>query len=165
MNVNSIYGNLASSTVAGATAAATTATSSSTVTPWWDTGASSSSSISTPAQFFSEMQQLAQQNPSEFKTVAAEVATTFQNAASKATGQQAQVLTHLANMFTQAAQTGTLQAPQAGGSAAPHHHHHGGSGQSGAIQQAFESAMSILEQATQATSSTAAATATSTTTT
>src|ERR1017187_5940613 len=123
------------------------------------------------------MQQLAQQNPTEFKAVAAQVAAAFQNAASQTSGPQAQFLTKLANQFSQAAQTGSLQPPQgaqsaqagqapqgaqgasagqAGGAAGAHHHrHHGGGGsvaQSSAVQQAFQSIMNILEQATQGTS-------------
>jgi hypothetical protein len=139
-------------------------------------GAAASASISTPGQFFSQMQQLSQQNPTAFKSVAAEVATTFQNAASQTTGQQAQLLNKLANVFSQASQTGSLQAPeggpftqalqatqggsgQAGGSTAAHHHHHhhhgGGGGalpadsSSSDVQQAYESVLSIVTQATQ----------------
>jgi hypothetical protein len=110
------------------------------------------------------LQQLSQQNPTEFKAVAAQLATTFQNAASGASGQDAKALTALANQFTQAAQTGSLQPPQ--GSQTPqgvggghhHHHHHGGgggssAGPSSAIQQAFQSAISELAQATGGTSS------------
>jgi hypothetical protein len=140
-------------------------------------GGAASTSISTPGQFFSEMQQLSQQNPTEFKTVAAAVATTFQNAASQASGSQAQLLSNLANPFSQAAQTGSLQAPQAppsgsqaaqgtqsGGSAGGHHHHHhhgGGSmSQSGSVQQAFQSAMQVLEQATGSASTSASSTST-----
>jgi hypothetical protein len=142
------------------------------------TGAASTS-ISTPGQFFSEMQQLSQSNPTEFKTVAAAVAKSFQTAASQATGSQAQFLNNLANQFTQAAQTGTMPSPQgaqSGGQAqgaqgnqstsssgAHHHHHHGGGGstsQSSGVQQAFQSAMSILEQAVGGTSSSGTSTST-----
>ena len=136
------------------------------------TGAASTS-ISTPGQFFSEMQQLSQSNPTEFKTVAAAVAKSFQTAASQATGSQAQFLNNLANQFTQAAQTGTMPSPQGAQSGAQgsqssstgghHHHHHGGGGsmsQSSSVQQAFQSAMSILEQATGSTSSTGTSTST-----
>jgi hypothetical protein len=133
-----------------------------------------STSISTPGQFFSEMQQLSQSNPTEFKTVAADVAKTFQTAASQASGPQAQLLTNLANQFTQAAQTGSLQAPQgaqSGSQAAQgsragthHHHHHGGGGsitQSSSVQQAFQSAMSSLEQATGGTPTSGSSSSTS----
>jgi hypothetical protein len=118
-----------------------------------------------------QLQQLSQQNPTEFRAVATQLATNFRNAAGQASGQQAQFLSNLANQFSQAAQTGQLQPPSGTssatqGSAAPtqaansgagqavgghhHHHHHGGGG---AIQQAFQSAQSILQQALQGTTS------------
>jgi hypothetical protein len=163
MNISSLYGSLASTATSNVAAtSATQAVSPGGSIPAAPPGAGSAS-ISTPGQFFSEMQQLSESNPSEFKAVATQVAASFQSAASQATGQQAQFLTSLAATFTQAAQTGSLQAPQGAGSgqAAPstgtagahhHHHHHGGgssSSGSSSIQQAFESAMSILTQATQ----------------
>jgi hypothetical protein len=81
---------------------------------------SDSSTISGPGQFFSKMQQLSQQDPAEFKQIASQVAQTFTDAASKATGNDAQMLTQLADQFSQAAQTGTLQLPSPpDGSAAP----------------------------------------------
>jgi hypothetical protein len=125
------------------------------------------------------MQQLSQQNPSEFKAVAAQVATLFQSAASRASGSQAQFLTNLANQFAQSAQTGSLEASpgdpsapsgqtaggaQGAGSNAPHPHHprDGGASmnRSSSVQQAFQSAMQILEQATGGTSSSSAPTST-----
>jgi hypothetical protein len=123
---------------------------------------SSTATISSPAQLFSELQQLSQSDPTEFKAVASQLATSFQQAASQSSGPDAKVLGNLANMFTQAAQTGQLQAPQgaqggasagaggaAGASGYHHHHHHGGGGGGGggAIEQAFQSAASILDQA------------------
>jgi hypothetical protein len=181
MNVsNNLFGNIGSSLLSnvGSTAATTTTASPSSIPPPMG-GAVGSASISTPGQFFSQMQQLSQSNPTEFKTVAAAVAKSFQTAASQATGSQAQFLTNLANQFTQAAQTGTMPSPQgaqSGGQAqgaqgspsgsfgAHHHHHHGGGGsmsQSSSVQQAFQSAMSILEQATGGTSSSGSSTSTS----
>jgi hypothetical protein len=144
------------------------------------TGGAATTTISTPGQFFSEMQQLSQQNPTEFKSVAAQIAAAFQAAASQATGPQAQFLSRLAAQFTQAAQTGSLQPPQ-GAQAAPaassagptgsggahHHHHHGGgssagsaqssTAQSSTVEQAFQNAIAILTQSLQGTSSTSAA--------
>lgn len=187
MNVSSIYGALGGSalTSLGNLGAVGTSSASGSVPP---PAAESTATISGPGQFFSEMEQLSQQNPAEFQAVAAQVATTFQNAASQASGPQAQFLTNLANMFSQAAQTGVLQPPQAaqgasgsqgtpqaqaaqttaavppvqgmqanessGGAAHRHHHHHGGgsAGQSSEVQQAFQSAISILNQAMQGTS-------------
>ncbi len=118
MNVNnlaSLLGNSATS-LAATVGAATGNGSTSSIPP--PMAGASTASISTPGQFMSEMQQLSQQNPTEFKSVAAQVATAFQNAASQASGPEAKLLTSLANMFSQAAQTGTLQPPQGPGSSA-----------------------------------------------
>lgn len=182
MNVNSIFGN-SPLTSAGSVGAAGTSTPSSIPPPM---GGAASASISTPGQFLSEMQQLSQQNPTEFKVVAAQVAASFQNAASQTSGPQAKFLSSLANQFSQAAQTGSLQPPQGsqsgqsvqalqgpqgtqasqgGGSTGTHHHHHhhGGGGsmsQSSDVQQAFQSALDILNQATQGTSSSASSAST-----
>jgi hypothetical protein len=175
MNVsNSLIGSLGSSLLTNTTSAtsstgvgATATARPSSVPPGM--GGAGSTSISTPGQFFSQMQQLSQQNPTEFKSVAAQVAKVFQTAASEASGPQAQVLTNLANQLTQAAQTGTLQSaqpaeasqatqsaqtsPSAGGARGHHHHHRHGAGkgsmsQSSGVQQAFQSAMQVLTQAT-----------------
>src|ERR1019366_10478146 len=169
MNINGLFG----------TQGTTPASSSTAVTPPSPVaggnsasavGAAATAAISTPAQFMSQMQQLSQTDPSEFKTVAAGVATVFQNAAAQASGSQAQFLNGLASQFTQAAQTGTLPAPQASapvasgqgaqgasaGHAGAHHHHHGGGAsatQSSSVQEAFQDAMNVLSQATQGTSS------------
>jgi hypothetical protein len=126
----------------------------------------SSARISGPAQFFSEMERLSQRNPNRFKAVAAQVATAFQNAAGQASGRQAQALTALANQFSQAAQTGSLRPPQAAASTSPsghsapsaagsHHHHRrpDGGGGSSSVQKAFQSALSIVDQALQGSSS------------
>jgi hypothetical protein len=165
MNISSLYGSLGGAAMANVSTAATAATqvgaSPSSAPP--ATGGAASASISTPGQFMSEMQQLSQSNPTEFKAVASQVAASFQSAASQATGQQAQVLSGLASTFTQAAQTGSLQAGQSRGTAGAHHHHHhhgGGSSSSGSssIAQAFESAMSILTQVTQGGSAPATST-------
>jgi hypothetical protein len=73
-------------------------------------GAAATAAISTPGQFYSELQALAQ-NPARFKSVAAQVALLFENAASKASGAEAQVLADLASRFSLAAQTGVLPPP------------------------------------------------------
>src|ERR1019366_379272 len=170
MNINGLFG----------TQGTTPASSSTAVTPPSPVaggnsasavGAAAPAAISPPAQFMSQMQQLSQTDPSQFKAVAASVATSFQNAAAQASGSQAQVLTGLASQFTQAAHTGTLPAPQAstpvasvqgaqgasaGHAGAHHHHHHGGGAsatQSSSVQEAFQDAMNVLTQATQGTSS------------
>jgi hypothetical protein len=179
MNVNNLYGSPGSSPLTNVGSAGAVGTSTpgvSSIPPAM--GGAATAQISTPGQFLSDMQQLSQQNPAEFKAVAAQVATSFQNAASQTSGPQAQVLNNLANQFSQAAQTGSLQAPQgtqagqaaqapqglqgvaasqgSGGAGVHHHHHHHGGGgsatQSSVIQQAFQGAMTILNQATQGTS-------------
>jgi len=164
MNINGIYGAYGATAATGAASLVSPSAAVSGSAPASGSGAGVAS-ISTPGQFFSEMQQLSQTNPSEFKAVAAQVATSFQSAASQASGSQAQFLTNLANQFTQAAQTGSLQPPggtpsvqaaqgakgAAGNGGGHHHHHHGGgaqASQSSAVAQAFESATTILSQAT-----------------
>jgi trimeric autotransporter adhesin len=165
MNVsNSLLGSLTSSLLTSASSTAATTSTSSPSSP--AIGGAGSTSISSAGQFFSEMQQLSQANPTEFKAVAAQVATSFQDAASKASGPQAQMLTSLANQFSQAAQTGTLPSPQSQGSGtkgAHHHHRHGGGGstsQSSSVQSAFQSAMQILQQATESGSASGSSTST-----
>ena len=140
-------------------------------------GGSEMATISGPGQFFSDLQQLSQSDPTKFKQVASQLATSFQNAASNATGADAQRLNSIANNLSQAAQTGSLQPPQpppsagtvgqtgdASGSGGAHHHHHhhggggGGGGQSSAMNQAFQAATSILTQSLSSSSSTTTAT-------
>jgi hypothetical protein len=112
MNVHDVYATLANALVRNVGSAATTGTPSPSSSQPTTKDAATSTTISTPAQFFSQMQQLAQQDPAEFKTVAAQVATTFQSAATQASGPQAMILSNLASQFNQAAETGTLQPPR-----------------------------------------------------
>ena len=67
-------------------------------------GQGDSASISGPAQFISELQQLQTQNPTEFTQFATQVATQLQSAATQA-GQtpEGQFLTNLANQYEQLA--------------------------------------------------------------
>jgi len=174
MNIPNVYGNAPSSPTTGVDAI-----TPSTATPSGASagiGAAATATISTPGQLFGELQQLSQQDPSKFKAVAAQLATIFQNGASQASGPQAQFLTQLANQFTQASQTGTLQSPQsaqpaAGVSAATgghhhHHHHHGGGGggalaiggDSSDVDQAYQSALSVVTQATGGSSTSSSST-------
>jgi hypothetical protein len=168
MNINSLYESLATTSTSNVGAVSPNSGRKSSIPPAM--GGAATASISTPGQFMSEMQQLSQQNPTEFKAVAAQIAKSFQNAASQASGPQAQFLSNLANQFDQASQTGTLQPTQgtqagqatqggqgaatsqgSGATGAHHHRHHGGGSsmtQSSAIQQAFQGAMNILNQAT-----------------
>jgi hypothetical protein len=167
MNINNVYGNIATAPTTGIDAITQAGGVGSTAAS--GSGPAATASLSTPGQLFGELQQLSQQNPAQFKAVAAQLATTFQNAASQASGPQAQFLTQLANQFTQASQTGTLQPPPGaqgsqgvGGAGGGHHHHHhhggGGGGGGGAltalagdssdVNQAYQSALSIVSQAT-----------------
>jgi len=168
MNINSLYGSIASPSLTNVGSVGAIGTSPASGAQPALSG-SASATISKPGQFFSAMQQLSQQNPAQFKAVAAKVAASFQSAANQASGPQAQFLTNLANQFNQAAQSGTLapsqgpQSPRApqgvqgagqsgSGAGTHHHHHHGGGGgavsQSSSIEQAFQSAISILDQST-----------------
>lgn len=176
MNVNSLYGSIGTQGTTGTDAIQPTTSNGSVDGSATSIGPAASATISTPGQFFSQLQQLAQTDPTQFKQVAAQLATNFQNAAGQATGPQAKFLSNLADQFNQAAQTGTMPAPQApqgaqgaggagGGGGAHHHHHHGGGGGFGGqgsasneVQQALESAMTILQQAMQTGASTSAAT-------
>ncbi len=174
MNINNLFGSLSNSalTNVGNVGTVGTSTASATSIPP-PMGGAATASISTPGQLFSELEQLSQQDPTKFKAVAAQLATSFQNAASQASGPQAKFLGNLANQLSQAAQSGSLQPAQGapsgqpaqgvqgtqaagGGAGTPHHHHHhgGGSmggGQSSQVQQAFQNAMGILTQALQPT--------------
>jgi hypothetical protein len=171
MNINNIQGTAATTAATGVDPIAQPAASP--TSPLSGSGPAATASFSAGGQLFGELQQLSQQDPTQFKAVAAQIATTFQNAASQASGPQAQFLTHLANQFTQAAQTGTLAPPQgtpgaggAGEAAGGHHHHHhhgGGGGGGGAaailgsdssdVNQAYQSALSVVAQATSSGSS------------
>jgi hypothetical protein len=115
MNISSLYGSFGTTATSNVAAVGQASASPSSVPP--AAAGAATTSISAQGQFFSEMQQLSQTNPTEFKAVASQVAASFQSAASQATGQQAQFLSNLAGTFTQAAQTGSLQPPSVGPSA------------------------------------------------
>jgi len=168
MNVPGLYGTYPATPVTASSAVSPSGTVvGGGATPSLGGGAATVT-ISTPGKFFSEMQYLSQQDPGEFKAVAAQVATNFQTAANQAVGVEAQFLTHLANQFTRAAQTGSLQPPEepkpvlavrgaqdalAGraGRQSPHPGVGASAPSSSDVQQAFLSAMSVLGQATQGT--------------
>jgi hypothetical protein len=168
MSIQNVYGSIATTPTPDLTSVGTPTRTTGSIPP--PASGAASATISAPGQLFSEMQQLSQSNATEFKAVASQLAKSFQNAANQASGQDAQVLSSVASRFSQAAQTGSLQPPQpttapaaaatgaqAGSGAHHHHHHHGGSGgggQSSVVDQAFQSAMTILNQATQGTTAT-----------
>ncbi len=92
--------------------------SSNGVAPGLSSGSSSSgdsADISGPGQLLSELQQLASQNPTEFKQITAQIATQLQTAAS---GDSSSPLANLASLFQTASQTGEASGllPTLGGS-------------------------------------------------
>jgi hypothetical protein len=162
MNINGLSGSIATNQTAdiGALDPAAASRPSSVPPPMQGAG---TATISPRGQFFSELQELSQQDPTQFKAVAAQLSTNFQNAASQASGPQAKLLGSLANQFAQAAQTGSLTPPQGGAQSQPtspaqatqptraadgstgapaphhpHHHHYRGGGASEGTGQASE---------------------------
>ena len=85
-----------------------------------------SSAISSFANLMSELQQLQQNDPTKFKAVMADIASTLKTDAQNATGSHASALNSLAAKFDQAAQTGQMPnlQPQGQQGAGGHHHHH-----------------------------------------
>jgi hypothetical protein len=92
------------------------------------------SDLSNPAQFFSELEQLSQQNPSAFESITAQIGKQLSTAAANtADPNQAAFLNNLAANFQTASQTGNFSSlfPQSQGQGAPqaqspavHHHGH-----------------------------------------
>jgi hypothetical protein len=101
-------------------------------------------SMSQSGQLWSELQSLAQSDPSEFEQVTASIASQLTSAASSMTGQQASFVSNLAQSFQEASQTGSMSSleppasqgqTQGQGQAQGHgHHHHHGHGASGSTQ-------------------------------
>jgi hypothetical protein len=91
-----------------------------------------SGQLSPFAQLMSTLQQMQQSNPTEYKTVTAQIATNLTNAAQTATSEgnttAAAQLTQLANDFNTASTSGQLpnvqDLAQAVGGGGHHHHHH-----------------------------------------
>lgn len=99
------------------------------------------SQISPFAQLMNYLQQLQQQNPTQFKQITGQLATDLQTAATNAQNHgncnEANALNQLASVFQQSSTTGQLpdfqqQAAQNASTSGHHHHHHhgGGSGNS-----------------------------------
>ena len=163
MSIQNVYGSIATNQAPDVLSVGTSTPKPGSIAP--TSGGVSTATISTPGQLFSDLQQLSQTNPTQFKAVASQLAASFQSAAGQATGPDAQALSSLADRFNQAAQTGSLQPAQAptgavgqaggaSGSGGAHHHHHhhgggGGGGSSNAVQQALESALTTVTRATQ----------------
>jgi acid phosphatase family membrane protein YuiD len=119
MDISSINSSSALSQLLANQASTTTATSSGGVP-------TDSSAISSFANLMSELQQLQQNDPTKFKAVMADIASTLKTDAQNATGSQASFLNKLADKFDQAAQTGQMPnlQPQGAQGAGGHHHHH-----------------------------------------
>jgi hypothetical protein len=120
MDISSINNNSSAlSQLLANQASTTTATSSGSVP-------TDSSAISSFANLMSELQQLQQNDPTKFKAVMADIASTLKTDAQNATGSQASALNNLAAKFDQAAQTGQMPnlQPQGQQGAGGHHHHH-----------------------------------------
>jgi hypothetical protein len=114
------------------------------------------SQLSPLAQLLSTLQQLQQQNPTQYQQVTAQIATNLQTAASTAQSDgnstQASQLNQLATDFQNASQTGQLpniqNLAQAIGGHHHHHHHGGGSGsetQNNSTQDSSQNPLSIIE--------------------
>ena len=119
MDISSINNNSALSQLLANQASTATATSSGSVP-------TDSSAISSFANLMSELQQLQHNDPTKFKAVMADIASTLKTDAQNATGSQASALNNLAAKFDQAAQTGQMPnlQPQGQQGAGGHHHHH-----------------------------------------
>jgi hypothetical protein len=120
MDISSINNNSALSQLLANQAGATSTAASSGSVP------TDSSAISSFATLMSELQQLQQNDPTKFKAVMADIASTLKTDAQNATGSQASALNNLAAKFDQAAQTGQMPnlQPQGQPGAGGHHHHH-----------------------------------------
>lgn len=84
--------------------------------------------LSKPGKLFSELQSLASSDPAKFKEVTADIASQLKDAASSATGKQADVLNKIADRFETASQSGKASdlAPAGDQGQRVHHggHHH-----------------------------------------
>ena len=122
---------------------------------------SDASQLSPAAKMLQALQELQQQNPAEFKKLAADMSSHLKTEAATATQNgntaQATALTNLAGIFQTASQTGTAPTAQAldqagattGATAAAHgyhHHHHGGGSGSGSSSNQTDTLMSLLSQ-------------------
>jgi hypothetical protein len=98
--------------------------------------------MSGPGKLMSKLAALKAADPEKFQTVVSDMAAKLKDAASQATGPQAQFLTNLSNKLSDVASGGDISElrPQGGGQASGaegvhhggHHHHHGGGGLGGA---------------------------------
>jgi hypothetical protein len=108
--------------------------------------------ISDRGQFFAKLQQLAEQDPAQFKQVAQHIADEIHQAAQQSSGKKADFENALGDRFAAAAQSGDIsqlrpQGPPGGGGAQHAHHHHGGGGGGGPLGAIFSSALDEVNQA------------------
>ena len=135
------------------------------------TGASASQvQVSQPGQLMRQLSDLSKSDPTKFKEVVQQLSDSFDAAAQNATGEDATRLSELADKFAQAAESGDMLALR------PQHAQQGVSGSqdaqrsyvrhsagarhhapSQAMQDAFSSALSIVQNATTSTSTASAA--------
>jgi len=123
MDINSISSLYSSPAIGGVG----TTDSTSNGTSVSATGTAVSVDLSKPGQLFSQLQNLAQTDPTKFKEVTAEIASQLKDAAASQTGKQADFLNELAGRFDAASQSGKmsdLKPPQGQAQASGHHHHH-----------------------------------------
>jgi len=130
-------------------------------------GAPATTSISGPGRMFHELSQLSKSDPTKFKQVVSDMASSLRADAQNATGEQATRLSQLADRLDKVAQSGNLSdlAPQrsSGSQGAQHahhggHHHHGGAVMND-LESAFSSAMGTDSTSTSSSSSTTSTTA------
>jgi hypothetical protein len=114
------------------------------------------SQLSPLAQLLSTLQQLQQQNPTQYQQVTAQIATNLQTAANTAqsdgNSSQAGQLTQLASDFQTASQSGQLPNIQDLAQAIGGHHHHS-HGQSESQTDPTENPLSIIDTTLSASSS------------
>lgn len=116
------------------------------------------SSVSNPGMLFSQLQNLSQQNPAEFKKITAQVAQQLQGVSSNS---QSGVINQMASNFQNASQTGrfsdlfthspqttTQQGDTTAASGHPHHSHYAASGaasDSSTVNSIFSQALSQIK--------------------
>ncbi len=135
-------------------------------------GAPATASISGPGRMFHELKELSQSDPTKFKQVVSDMASSLRTDAKNATGDEASRLSQVADRLDKVAQSGNLSdlappRPQ-GGAQGAHHGHHGGHHGGGAIMSDLESAFASATNSSGssiATSGTGASVATGTSTT
>jgi hypothetical protein len=110
--------------------------------------------VSPGGDLMSKLAKLQQQDPAKFKEVVSQIATDVKAAAGKATGEQATELNKIADNFSQAATTGSLQSmqPAGGGPGAAHHKgghrgHHGMGGAGSVMQSIVQGAIGQVDKA------------------